>query len=67
MKVKTPPCMQCGEASELEVDEAKYSAWQTDTKIQHAFPDWSADQRELLMTGTHPKCWDELFKGGEGD
>lgn len=29
--------------------------------IQDAFPHLSADEREFLLTGIHPKEWDELF------
>jgi hypothetical protein len=26
-----------------------------------------ADQREMLITGTHSACWDRLFAEDEGD
>ena len=35
--------------------------------IQEALPELSADQRELLISGTCPKCWDELFPPDEWD
>ena len=61
MKVTTPPCISCGETSEVEVDSNRYQAWQAGTLIQNAFPAFTADERELLMTGTHPACWNAMF------
>jgi len=29
--------------------------------IQEALPDWAPSKRELLITGIHPSCWDEMF------
>ena len=28
---------------------------------QSAFPDMSIELREQIISGTHPKCWDEMF------
>jgi hypothetical protein len=30
--------------------------------IQDVFPDLDADEREFMISGTHPVCWDEMFK-----
>lgn len=27
----------------------------------------SADERELLLTGTHPKCWKSMFPDEDDD
>lgn len=35
--------------------------WTHGTNIQHAFPQLSADHRELLLTGILPDEWDEIF------
>jgi hypothetical protein len=29
--------------------------------IQDAYPEMSIGLREQMITGTHPKCWDEAF------
>jgi hypothetical protein len=29
--------------------------------IQQAFPNLSSEDRERIMTGTCPACWDEIF------
>jgi hypothetical protein len=60
--VTTMPCIECGKKTEVEVDPV---AWENYTRrgmyVQEAFPDWSADRRELLITGTHPECWSKIF------
>lgn len=28
---------------------------------QEAFPNMSIELREQIISGTHPKCWDEMF------
>ena len=60
-KLITNPCIVCGARSEMVVPLDNYIEWTKGTLIQDAFPDMDADSRELLKTGTHPECWDELF------
>ena len=58
----------CGEKTLLSLDdeaEEQYYAWKEGMLIQLAFPDWTDDQRELLMTGTHGVCWEKMFKDME--
>ena len=59
--------MECGQRSELDVNEAAHLAWRHGALIQDAFPGLSPDERELLMTGTHPACWDAMFPEEEGE
>lgn len=35
--------------------------------IQDAMPNLSADDREFLITGICPKCWNSTFNGGGSD
>lgn len=60
LTVTTPVCIVCGKASEVVVDRAAHAAWKAGQLIQVSFPDWTNDKRELLVTGTHPDCWDVL-------
>lgn len=30
--------------------------------IQNVLPSWPASKRELLISGTHPECWDHFMK-----
>jgi len=60
--IQTPTCIYCRNKSELEVVKDHYDAWKNGTLIQNAFPEVSADTREMLKTGIHPDCWDTMFK-----
>lgn len=61
MKVRTLPCPVCGTTTILDVDGDSWEKWQQGMLIQNAFPRMSKITRELLMTGTHDHCWDEMF------
>lgn len=61
MIVTTPPCPRCREASRVEVDLASYRLWLRGIPAQTVFPNKTPEERELLMTGTHPACWKEIF------
>lgn len=64
-----PPCPYCGEFRPVLLDGSQYYHYfvsGTAGNIQHAFPNLTAPQREVLMTGIHPQCWDALF-ADEGD
>ena len=62
----TTTCPFCGEEHEVLVNEADYYAWQDGELAQNAFPYLSADEREMLISGICPDCWDGMF-GGEDD
>jgi len=61
-------CMVCGERSELTLPQQlanKVNRWRfgdRDVHIQNALPELSADEREMILSGTHPVCWDEMWK-----
>ena len=61
MIVTTKPCPLCQQTSKLEVPTEGYNEWRRGEHVQHALPELSADDRELLITGCHPKCWDKMF------
>jgi len=63
----TPKCIHCGEQSIVEIDRASHALWNAGAYVQVAFPHMSADEREMLMTGTHPECWAAIFGEGEDD
>lgn len=62
--IMTPRCMACGEASIVELTDSEQVALDSGALIQNALPHRTADERELLITGTHGECWDKMF--GEG-
>lgn len=56
------PCLVCGERAVVELPKAQKEYWyQNECHVQEAFPDMPKDQREMLISGTHPVCWDEVF------
>ena len=57
----TKPCIRCHETSAITVDADGYRRWRSGRLIQEAFPDMSADNWELLISGTHEACWDAMF------
>ena len=54
-------CPFCRHAHEIPVNENDYWDWVDGALIQDAFPYLSADQREMLISGICPKCWDNMF------
>ena len=57
----TKPCIVCHLTSEVELDAAKVARYEAGEHVQNVWPEKSASQRELLITGTHPVCWDNMF------
>ena len=66
MKRVNCECPFCGVVSVVECREAGLVLYQAGACIQDAFPDLSADDRELLKTGICPQCWNDTF-GEYGD
>lgn len=54
-------CPFCGRCNEVEVNEDDYFDWQDGMLIQDAFPYLSANEREMLISGICPTCWDKMF------
>ena len=67
MRVKTRRCLVCGNRAIVEVPKDGFEEWQSGlVDIQHAMPGLDADQRELLLTGTHAHCWEQMWEGHNG-
>ena len=60
-RYQTKPCIRCGESSTMMLDVEKIKRWVDGEYVQDVWPEMSIDNRELLITGTHPACWDEMF------
>lgn len=58
-------CPFCGRGNEVEVNEADYWDWDDGKLAQDAFPYLSADEREMLISGICPTCWDKMFGSDE--
>lgn len=66
------PCVRCKQRMTLPVlsqaDAQGLVKWMyLGVPVQVALPHWSAEMREVLISGTHPRCWREMFAGSEDD
>lgn len=65
--VQSPPCPFCGRVSDVAVGEDAYKLWrQLGVPLQVAMSELSADERELLLTGTCHDDW-ELYMKADPD
>ena len=59
----TKPCVVCGQPSFIpKLNEKRIRAWQDGMLIQDAFPEMDTDTRELMISGTHPACWERMWR-----
>jgi hypothetical protein len=65
VNVETLPCVVCHQTSVITVNADAFRRWQSGVLVQNAFPDMPLMERELLLTGTHPKCWGKMFADPE--
>jgi len=54
-------CCECDVVVDVPVLNSEFEAWQNGELIQNAMPDLNTDDREMLISKTCPKCWNELF------
>jgi len=54
-------CPFCGTSKAIEVPQSNYNDWRNGKLAQHAFPTLSLDDREQLISGVCPKCWNQTF------
>ena len=46
----------------ISVFMKKYNQWLDGEMIQYAFPEYSPEQREFIMTGITPEMWNSMFE-----
>jgi hypothetical protein len=56
----TKSCPFCHRRYQKNFDADAYKRWQGGVNVQDAFPDRSSDDREFLVTGICPECWDKM-------
>lgn len=66
MLVKTT-CPICHCDTYIMVDAEEYARWQAGELIQVAMPGLDADEREMLISGICPVCWDDMFGDEDED
>ena len=58
----TKTCSWCCGFSAISMTYRQHEAYvKRDSYIQDIFPHISHSLREVLITGTHPECWIEMF------
>lgn len=55
-------CIVCHKYYKMSVPAEGLRKWKSGMLVQKAFPELSSSEREQIITGTHPECWDSLFK-----
>ena len=60
-------CPWCGKKQKLVFNDERAIAYkqgkiayEAGKQIQEAFPSFSPDEREFMMTGICPKCWESM-------
>ena len=65
--VHTTPYLGCGNQATFVVTEEQFNRFKAGEKVQDVFPDWSPEDREMLISGTCPPCFAEMFPDDEED
>ncbi len=63
----SPPCPVCIRASVIHLDRKDVERYQAGEHVQDVWPDKTDDERELIITGTHPECWAQMFPDEDDD
>lgn len=60
--VRTKPCWICGQHSTVVVPILAWNDFSLrDKPLDTAWPAGSHEDKQLIITGVHAKCWDEEF------
>ena len=62
----TKICPKCNKPSYVDIPKDAYEKWQMGVCIQNAWPDGSATDREVLISGICPECQKEIFEDEQG-
>lgn len=65
IEVTTRPCLGCRTTATFTMTEEQFRRFKAGEHVQYIFPDWSADDREMLISGTCPPCFEEMFPEDE--
>ncbi|CEH05320.1 hypothetical protein [Propionibacterium freudenreichii] len=65
--IETRPCMVCGRRSRVIMTAAQAEALNANAPVQDVFPDAPRAEREVIISGTHPSCWAEMFGPAPAD
>ena len=60
-------CPNCHKPSSVEVLVSEFEAYQRGGLLHEAFASLNADEREIVKTGIHSACWDDMFSWMDTD
>jgi|APGre2960657373_1045057.scaffolds.fasta_scaffold27882_4 hypothetical protein len=61
-------CHHCGEESQFGINYEEYQRlFIKQEHVQDVFPNMPKEDRELMISGIHPKCWIEMFEDFDED
>lgn len=63
--IETRPCIICGLGGYITVPADEAYSYAGGALAQEALVSLTAGEREQIISGTHPKCWDLLDFGDE--
>ena len=59
-------CPMCGQTAKIEVWDVDYYRYELNGGlVQDCFPYLTANEREAIITGICPECWERMFLLGE--
>lgn len=61
----TTTCQGCNDLLYVVANAEDFEKWEGGMMVQDAFPYLSASDREILISRTCEKCWDEMWKDWE--
>jgi hypothetical protein len=53
--------MHCSKGASVEVSAEGLARYRGGEVIQKAFPELSNGEREIILSGTHPECWEAMW------
>lgn len=59
--VTTPECQVCHQTGSVIAPEEGVKLWREGAFIQDVLPGLTEDEREQMISGLHPQCWDLLM------
>lgn len=65
---KTSPVTGLTNIMSIDATPEQFALWMNgEALIQDAMPQATVDQREFLISGCTPSCWNSMFEAGEED
>lgn len=68
VKIYLNTCIHCSKKNAFSMLASDYYRWKvTRHYVQDVFPTLTSQDREILISGTHPDCWREIFPDPDED